>query len=238
MRTAALIVNYNMPERTDALAEYIAANVKSPVDVLVIDNGSDIVAPSKYTALRLDENVQTTGGWLMGLHYADALARKRGERYFAYWFIITSAEFVSGDPLTPLVEWLAEEHTNTGASPTLTQDSTTSWQHMKTPGETWMIDNIAALYKAEWFDSIGRFDPDLTYAWGIDLETCYKARRVGRALYVHPDSLVRKVTDIGYSMDRMRMSADERRARAGRNMIEVLSRKYGAGWREMMYAEE
>ena len=34
-----------------------------------------------------------------------------------------------------------------------------------------MIDNIFSMYKAAWFDSIGWFDPQLRYAWGIDLET-------------------------------------------------------------------
>jgi hypothetical protein len=236
-RVAALIVNFNMPERTDALAEYIAANVKWPVDVIVIDNGSDLKAPSKYTALRLDENIQTTGGWLMGLHYADALARKHGEPYLAYWFIITSAEFVSGDPLTPMAQYLQANPDAVGVHPALTQDSTTSWGHLKTPGPTWMIDNISSLYRADWFDGIGRFDPDMRFAWGIDLETCWKARQQGKGLYIHPDAQVQKVTDIGYRMNRMGMSADERKQLAGQNMAEVLSSRYGPDWWARMTQE-
>lgn len=105
MRTAAIITNYNMPERTDALVEYIHSHVKSAVDVVVVDNGSDLVPPSQYTTLHLAKNVQTTGGWLAGL---DSLTRD----YFAYWFLITSTEFVeglSGDPLTPMVQKLASD---------------------------------------------------------------------------------------------------------------------------------
>lgn len=226
-----------MPERTDALCEYIAANVKTPVDVIVIDNGSDLKAPSKYTALRLDENVQTTNGWLMGLHYADALARKHGRPYFAYWFLITSAEFTTGDPLTPMVRTLQNTPDIVGVHPTLTQDSTTSWEHLKTPGKTFMIDNIASLYRADWFDGIGRFDPALTYAWGIDLETCWKARRDGKGIYIQPDSHVRKITNIGYRMNRMQMSASDRELKAGAQMTEILSARYGAGWWERMLHE-
>ena len=59
MRTAAIITNYNMPERTDALVEYLTKHVKSPLDIIVVDNGSDIQKPSKHTYLRLKKNVQT-----------------------------------------------------------------------------------------------------------------------------------------------------------------------------------
>ena len=232
-----------MPERTDKLCEHLAENVKSPLDVIVIDNGSDLVPPSKYTALRLDENVQTTNGWLMGLPYADCLARKRNDPYFAYWFIITSAEFVGGgDPLTPMLKMFDHTPGAVACHPVLTKDSTTSWEHMKgITGKgytrTWMIDNIASLYRADWFDGIGRFDPALTYAWGIDLETCWKARRDGKTIWLSEDVSVKKVTDIGYTMNRMNQSAEERRQKAGAQMTEILSSRYGAGWWERMTKE-
>ena len=230
-------------ERTDKLCEYLAANVKSPLDVIVIDNGSDLTPPSKYTALRLDENVQTTNGWLMGLHYADCLARKHNNPYFAYWFIITSAEFVGeGDPLMPMLKCFDHMPHAVACHPVLTKDSTTSWEHMKGVGNggytrTFMVDNIASLYRADWFDSIGRFDPALTYAWGIDLETCWKARRDGKTIWLSESVPVKKVTDIGYTMNRMNQTADERRAKAGAQMAEILASRYGVNWWERMNHE-
>lgn len=230
MRTAAIITNYNMPERTDALVEYLREHVKSPLDIIVVDNGSDIAKPSKYTALRLKKNVQTTGGWLAGLN-----ALQPG--YFAYWFLITSTEFVegvTGDPLTPMVKKLIDDYDAVGVHNALLPDYVGAWKHLVTRGskgcrETWMIDNISSLYRADWFDSIGRFDPELKYAWGIDLETCWLARKQGRTLWVCEDSLVRKTTNIGYTMNRMNMSAEDRSRLAYQNMVEVLNRKYGEG---------
>jgi len=100
-----------------------------------------------------------------------------------------------------------------------------------------MIDNIASLYRADWFDSIGRFDPEMRYAWGIDLETCYIARRDNRSLWVDERVKVKKVTNIGYNMNRMKMSASEREQLAGENMRSVLYKKYGSNyWRMMMEA--
>ena len=140
----------------------------------------------------------------------------------------------SFDPLAPMVAKLQNDDQAVGVHNALTADSTTAWTHLKTRGgigcrETWMIDNISSLYRADWFDSIGRFDPELKYAWGIDLETCYLARKSGRTLWVCEDAPVRKTTNIGYTMNRMNMSADERTRLARANMIEVLERKYGQG---------
>ena len=230
LRTAAIITNYNMPERTDALVTYIRKYVKSPVDIVVVDNGSDIVPPSKYTTLALESNIQTTGGWLAGLNSLQG-------HYDAYWFLITSTEFVegvTGDPLTPMVNKLKGDRKAVGVHNALMPDYVGAWKHLVTRGgkgcrETWMIDNISSLYRADWFDSIGRFDPRLVYAWGIDLETCWLARMQGRSLWVCEDAKVRKVTNIGYSMNRMGMSAQMRQALASQNMVSVLERKYGKG---------
>lgn len=238
-KVAALIVNYNMPERTDALAKHIRKHSLWPCDLYVIDNGSDLVAPSQFTNVVIEKNRQTTGGWLEGLSEAS----RQGD-YFAYWFLITSAEFPPGgaDPLSPLASLLVDDPNAVGVHPALTKDSTTSWDHLITrggeqPRRTWMIDNIASLYRAEWFDEIGRFNPELVYAWGIDLVTCWKARDQGRSLWVHEGSRIKKVTNIGYQMDRMNMKAGERESLAGRNMTAVLSEAYGPNWWQRMMTE-
>jgi len=238
-KVAIVITNYNMPERTDALCDYIEKHAAWPHDLIVVDNASDITAPSQFTTLRLEKNIQTTGGWLAGLAYADDLAEQRGVDYLAYWFLITSAKFPDdgcqyADPLTPLAQVLIDDPNAVGVHPALTKESTTAWEHLKQRKtglrQTWMIDNIASLYRADWFNGIGRWDPELIYAWGIDLETCYKARLMERGLYVNDDVLIEKETDIGYTMDRMRMSAVDRQKLARANVSEVLSKRYGANW--------
>jgi len=241
-KVAILIVNYNMPERTDALVEHVSCCVKWPHALVVIDNGSDLVSPSKYTNLWLPENRQTTGGWLAGLRFADSL----DDDFFAYWFLITSAEFPDGDrdPLSPMAQWLVDEPDAVGVHPALTEDSTTAWTHLISqngnmkPRRTWMIDNIASLWRADWFNENDRFDPELKYAWGIDLETCFKARQQGRSLWVDERSLIKKVTNIGYLMERMHMKADTRGQLAGQNMADVLSERYGANWWDRMLKED
>jgi len=235
---AIFIVNYNMPERTDALTDHIKQYVKWPYELFVIDNGSDLVEPSPYTTIKLNENMQTTGGWLAGLEAAE-----RNGKWLAYWFLITSAEFVEHkDPLTPLAASLGRCDELVGIHPGLTKTSTTAWDHMKCRGmdgvrRTWMIDNIASLWRADWFDAQGGFDPALRYAWGLDLELSYKAREQDRWLWIHEGVKVKKVTDIGYTMERMNMTADERRIKAGANMQAILHSKYGEDWNDKMRSE-
>lgn len=242
-KVAVIIVNYNMPERADALAENIKASTAWEHDIILVDNGSDLTKPAKNTTLALKWNVQTTNGWMMGLNYADALAAYRGTPYLAYWFLITSAEFIDDtDVLTPMAEFLKLNPSAVGIHPSLTKDTTTSWDHLITrdgyePRETWMIDNIASLYRASWFDRNGRFDRSMVYGWGIDLETCWRARDQNRTLWVDERVRMKKVTDIGYAMNRMNMTDGERKVKAGQNMCDVLSKRYGVRWREMMYGE-
>ena len=231
---AAIIVNYNMPERADALYEHINRTTETPVVTYLVDNGSDKMPLAKNTNVELEENVQTTAGWLQGLHAADAA----GVHIDYYWFLITSAEFVDdNDVLTPLVQLAELDNRIVGVHPALTRDSTTAWKHMITKGtewprSVWTIDNIASLYDAKWFNSVGRFDSRFIYAWGIDLELGYLARQQQRRLYICEACKVRKVTDIAYSLDRMGMTAAQRRELAGENMEEVMTAKYGAKWRE------
>lgn len=239
-KVAVFIANYNMAERADALYEHIDRHSCWETDIYVVDNCSDLMEPSVYTNVWIKpRNRQTTAAWLEGLKEA----QKNG-KYFAYVFAITSADFPpdAGDPITPMAELLQSNPRAVGVHPALTEDSTTSWEQLITrggdqPRRTFMIDNIFSMYRADWFDSIGWFDPELRYAWGIDLETGWKARQQGRELYVHEGVRIRKVTNIAYRMERMRMSADERSRLAGQNMAIVLERKYGAMWWNRMVHE-
>ena len=235
---AAIIVNFNMPERCDAICEHLLRYVKWPMVLIVVDNGSNLMPPSKYSTVRLPVNVQTTGGWLAGLERA-----RKYKDLWGYWFLITSAEFAGeNDPLAPLADLMMNNSQVVGVHPALTEDSTSAWKHLfkrdgDLPRRVWMIDNIASLWRRAWFDKVGGFDPEMKYGWGIDLELSWKAREQGRALYVHEDCQVKKVTDIGYAMERMNMSADERGQLAGANMDQVLEKKYGEDWNWKMREE-
>ena len=248
-KTAVIIPNYNMPERTDALVEYIQTHAKAPHDIFVVDNGSDlndmsqVVEPSKYTNVTIKKNCQTTCGWLTGLEAADKQAEENVEPYFAYWIMITSAGFVeevSGDPLTPLVEFLAANNDAAVIHAALTADSTSALMPQMgdrgsgSPRRTYLVDNIAALWRADWLNSIGRFREELTMGWGVLPETCWKARRDRKTIWIHEGTLIKKVSNIGYTMNRMNMTASERAILASAEARRILAPIYGEKFNEKL----
>ena len=66
-KTAIVLLNYNMPERADDAVAHILARVQVPYELIVVDNGSDIMEPAKATTLWLGKNVQVSNGFRMGL---------------------------------------------------------------------------------------------------------------------------------------------------------------------------
>lgn len=245
-RTAVVIPNYNMPERTDALVEYLADNCRAPYDVYVVDNGSDLVEPSKYTNVWIEENCQTTCGWNTGLMYASEFAlRNLPEPYFAYWIMITSTEFVKQDrdPLLGMVRYLMENEDAAVIHPALSDDSTSAlMEQMGIKGiydvrRTYLIDNIAALWRADYLNSIGRFRPELTMGWGVLPEVCWKARRDRKTIWIDERVRVKKVSNIGYDMNRMNMTAKERATKASAEARAVLEPIYGPDYNEKLNHE-
>jgi hypothetical protein len=236
-----------MPERTDALCAHIEENVKiAQYDFFVVDNGSDLVEPSKYTTDWIDQNCQTTCAWLTGLAASDEYARMNlPNPYFAYWIMITSTEFVegSGDLLTPLVETLTTHQNAAVVHPALTADSTSALMEQMgdrgsgLPRRTYLIDNIAALWRADYLNSIGRFRPELTMGWGVLPETCWKVRRDRKYIWIHEGLQVKKVSNIGYKMERMRMTAEERARLASAEAKKVLEPIYGPNYNEILNHE-
>ena len=241
-RVCMVLVNYNMVENTDKIIETLKRYVRHPTDFYVVDNGSDITKPSKYTTIRLEKNVQTNNGWLMGLHYADAISVTENFQYFAYAICITSlfVDNIRTDIIGRLVQSLLRTPSIVGIHPSLTKDSTTAHTHLKNIKNTGLrdvkfIDNIFSMYRADWFNSIGRFNPTMTYAWAVDVETGYIARKQGKKICVDDSIQVKKITDIGYKLNRMNMDADKRRNDASKQMHDYLSKKYGKDYKNLLW---
>jgi len=226
-----------MPERTDALVEHILETVQLPYDLIVVDNGSDLVEPSQYSTFVLPENTQTGGGFWAGIDYADSL----GEHKY-YWLMITSAEFYKNDlrdPLKPLVEVLEQDELAFCVQPAIRFVDNEAWSKWLEPRKNplprriWGVDYISTLFRAEYFHKIGGFRKELPMMWGAIGECNYKARKEGYHLYVHDGYTMKKITNIGYTMDRMNMTSVDRKNLATKQADEVLIPIYGKNYREI-----
>jgi len=245
-RVAAIITNYNMPEATRRIYSDLRYSYSGTysVDVIVIDNASEYKYKYVNPTLRLPKNIQTTGGWLAGLMCSDILAMSWGEPYFAYIIIGTSIEIDADvDYITPMATWLETHPDAVGIMPALKVESDIEvWRHMLSNGGTEPrqvkgLDNLFTMWRADWFNEIGRFDPELIYGWGLAEETAWKARRDGRTMWIDERVRMVKHQDIGYKMDRMNMTAQERRLYGMQNVCSVMEKKYGEDWMDKLNKE-
>lgn len=239
-RVAVILINYNMTENTDKIVLKLKEVTNYPTDIIVVDNGSDIIKHSQFTTLSLAKNVQTTNGWLMGLHYADSLSINENFEYFAYIFVITSAyiDDVKEDIISKLASSLNSDVV--GIHPSLSSDSTTAHKHLyckksQSLRDVKFIDNIFSIYRADWFNSIKRFNPYMTYAWAIDIETGHIARSQGKKICVDDQIIIKKITNIGYTMNRMSETAKERNKNASIQMNTYLRNKYGNDYFKLLW---
>lgn len=231
---AVIIPNYNMPERTDAICKHLMRTVNHPFHLVVVDNGSDLVEPSQFTRVYLDKNLQTTGGFIAGIEYA----QEHLDAVY-YWFIITSTEFDDQDDRNPLDFMLPlfDRNDNFAVHPAVEFIGSSAWERWLAPRDEglrqiWGMDCIAALVDARKYHEIGGFNPELTMAYGLMGELNWKARRAGYRLYVQDDYCVYKETDIGYKMNRMNMTSKKRRELATKQSDDVLIPVYGEDYRE------
>lgn len=230
-RVAMVLVNYNMHERCDQIYESILKYVKYPVDFYIVDNGSDIVEPSKYTTIWLRKNIQTTNGWNMGIAYANSIRNTFHFDYIGFWIWITTSSYdiESGDILSPMIEYLNNNNKTMAISPSVKNGD--SWNHLKKngdiPKEVIFVDNLATLYRTEWFDSIRYFDPNEIRGFGVDIENGILTRYCGYNCVVDHRVSIYKPSGIGYKMKRMNANSNKRCQLALAEMQSILRDRYG-----------
>lgn len=227
-----IILSFNMAEAALRLRNAFDKHNRTYV---IVDNGSN--PPLSIADIRLETNVRTTHGWMMGKHYADALAAVYGHEIDAYWFISTSSELVGDmDHVGMMEEALADHPDAVMIQPAWVGDLT-AWTHKL--NEQQYEDGLheaklagpACVIRKSWFDEIGGFNPRLTHSWGLDFELSKLAEK---RMLRHDGVQMRIVENIAYQMGRMNMTSQERKTGAREEMISVLSEDYGPEWAKVL----
>ena len=230
---AVCIVNYNLPDLTDALVERLDRILCVPHRPYVLDNGSDRAAPARRTTHRVSPNRRTTGGWNEVLLQAAA-----DGAYSAYWLLCNDVTFPNDDcPLTPLIAAAYSDDFGI-VHPAYAGRSRSSWREMfHRPGAgmvaTWAVEFNAPLIRADVLPHVWPFDAALFYGYGVDNETGYRARRAGFRVGICHAALCEHVPFTTCRGGADPLSRDEYIARASRNMQQVLARKYGPEWKRL-----
>lgn len=223
---AIIVLNYNTPEMTDALAGYLEQHLDYPRKKLyVIDNGS--ARPPASATHRLPENL----GFTRGMHEGYLIA-SREDSYDAYWLLNSDVGFEhGGDVLLRLAEVLFSSEHFAQIAPQHNSPHRFMERATSAAQPVPYLEPTATLVKAATISRVGFWDLELTLGWGVDYDYGHRVREAGllnvltdRARVTHKEH--KSITDFG-----------DYRARASAEMNHVLAAKYGADWGRIMSDE-
>lgn len=220
MKTAAIILNHNMPDYTDMVFNSLKPYERDDYDLFVLDNGSAPDGVSKNTSFVLEKNVYFGGGLNASMEfvkenpqYDSLLFVSNDLTIHPYNFVRTLREemfegtavneadeiaMLYGGGRVPKFDIIAPTFYN------IEPDKQCHWKsmHSHCSKETRSVDYVdfqCPLISRRLIEKIGGIDPDLMYGWGpcfFFALTCkklgWKLGVVDRACILHHNSLTVK----------------------------------------------
>jgi GT2 family glycosyltransferase len=220
MKTAAIILNHNMPDYTDMLYNSLKPYERGDYDLFVLDNGSSPEGVSKHTSFKLDTNVYFGGGLNASMEFV-----KENEQYDSLLFLsndltihpynyvrtlrqemfqgtpVNEADEIAmlyGGPRVPKFDIIAPTFYNVEAA------GQCHWKCMHNHNsiaarEVLYADFQCPLISRRLIEAVGEIDTDLMYGWGPDWYFALTAKKLGykigvmdRCCILHHNSLTVK----------------------------------------------
>jgi GT2 family glycosyltransferase len=204
----AVILNWKGSEYTIRCAEHVLAQVGVPVDILIVDNGSDddiedrVQRSSLPVRLHmLDTNQGFAGGMNAGLH--EALTNS-----YRYVWLLNNDAFPEADCLQRLVERMEGDRSLAMVTPRLLSPDgseqhaggAVDWNNgdlgaMKSSelvvaaGDHYWLTGTAPLLRVAALTTTGLFEPQF-FAYWEDVDLCVRLRRAGGQLAAVPEAIV------------------------------------------------
>jgi hypothetical protein len=239
MKSAIILLNYNMPEVIAQWDEYLQDTVLNLDNYWVVDNGSENyglargIVPDE-NLISVNKNLRTTGGVMLGVYYAKMMGCTH------VWTISTST-------LPPDLPWRIDplvelengfDYDNVLAvTPTFTGEST-SWPHLlnfsdgSDDYETHWLLGLFALWDIDFL--MEHVDQRMTWSWGVDMEISAMCRIMGYRMIKANGVTVQLYEGLGYKQDRMTCSQYDREKYARAEMEKYLTEKWGEHWKEKL----
>ena len=201
MKTAAFILNHNLPDYTDMLYESLKPYERTDYDLFVIDNGSSKEGKSKHTSLELEENVYFGGGFNAAMQYT-----LENKEYDSMMFLnndltVHPYNFVKalrGEMLSGY-DIVSPSFYNVEPNKQCHWRSTHSWSAKDTRPVDY-IDFQCPLISRRLLEEVKEISPDLKYGWGICFYFALLAKQKGwklgmvdRCCVLHHNSLTVKL---------------------------------------------
>ena len=219
-KTAAIILNHNLPEYTDMVYESLKPYERNDYDLFVLDNGSTPEGTSKHTSFKLDTNVYFGGGLNasmqfikenpqydsllfvsndLTIHPYNFVRTLRNEMFVLEKYKMISGFDSPGDPIgTVKYDIVAPTFYN------IEPDKQCHWRcmHSYNSATTRTVpyaDFQCPLISRRLIEAVSEIDPDLLYGWGPDFFFALTAKKLGykigvvdRCCVLHHNSLTVK----------------------------------------------
>lgn len=211
-KTAAIILNHNMPDYTDMLYESLKPYERDHYDLFVLDNGSKVEGKSKHTTFQLESNVYFGGGLNASMEFV-----KENKEYDSLLFLSNDLTIHPYNFVRTLREEMFEnvEFVKRGfaeqkydiVSPTfynIEANQQCHWKAMHCRGSKEIrqvpySDFQCPLISRRLIEAVGNIDSDLMYGWGPDWLFAITAKKLGykvgvvdRCCILHHNSLTVK----------------------------------------------
>lgn len=179
-KTAAFILNHNLPDYTDMLYESLKPYERTDYDLFVIDNGSSKEGKSKHTSLELEENVYFGGGFNAAMQYT-----LENKEYDSMMFLnndltVHPYNFVKALREEMLLGYdiVSPSFYNVEPNKQCHWRSMHSWSAKDTRPVDY-IDFQCPLISRRLLEEVKEIDGDLMYGWGICFYFALMARHNG-----------------------------------------------------------
>lgn len=194
MKTAAFILNHNLPDYTDMLYESLNPYKRHDYDLFVIDNGSNQKGKSKHTSFELGENFYFGGGFNAAMQYTlenkeydSMLFLNNDLTVHPYNFVkeLRDEMFISKDikypPGTIKYDIISPSFYNIEPNGQCHWKSMHSWSSYDTRPVDY-IDFQCPLISRRLIEQVKEIDSDLLYGWGICFYFALMAKKNGMKL--------------------------------------------------------
>jgi GT2 family glycosyltransferase len=200
MKTAAFILNHNLPDYTDMLYESLKPYERTDYDLFVIDNGSHQKGKSKHTSLELEENVYFGGGFNAAIQYTLDNKEYDSMMFLNNDITVHPYNFVKAlkEEMLSGYDIVSPSFYNVEPNKQCHWKSMHSWSAKSTRPVDY-IDFQCPLISRRLLEEVKEISSDLLYGWGICFyfallakQKSWKLGMVDRCCVLHHNSLTVK----------------------------------------------
>lgn len=200
MKTAAFILNHNLPDYTDMLYESLKPYERTDYDLFVIDNGSSKEGKSKHTSLELEDNVYFGGGFNAAMQYTLESKEYDSMMFLNNDLTVHPYNFVKAlrEEMLSGYDIVSPSFYNVEPNKQCHWKSMHSWSAKDTRPVDY-IDFQCPLISRRLLEEVKELSPDLKYGWGICFYFALLAKQKGwklgmvdRCCMLHHNSLTVK----------------------------------------------